>query len=945
LSDLLERESEVHIIETALDAAAAGDGRMVLVEAPAGLGKSTLLAAARSRAGARGFEVLSARGRELEREFPFGVARQLFEVRVRAAPAEERRRLLQGSAALAAELLGLEPAAGAPRPDEGSPYPLLHGLHWLAANLAERAPLVLVVDDGHWADELSLRFIVYLAARLPDLPIAVIAARRPGRHDVEGPLLAQVVSEPATRVVRPGPLSEAATRRLVDDRAPGADDAFAAACHHATGGNPFLLTELLTALTQEGIGPTAASVQRVREIGPAPVSRAVYLALRALPPEATALARALAVLGDGAPLPHLARLGRMSDEDAAEAVAALAALAIVTEAEGDVAFTHPILGRAVYEELEPGERAAAHRSAVRILRAADASAERVAAHALKAGPGTGAEVIAALRVAAADALRRGAPRPAAMYLRRALEDAHEPRERAEVLAELGRAEAAAAEPAAADRLREAIDTLVDGPERRAALQYELGNLLYARGAFGEAAATFDAALAEIGPGSTPLHLSLEAGWAAAALWNRSPAPEIRERIERFVARDATPATRAERDLLANLAGLEMLSGHDREGATARALRAWGDGAMLDQGGADDPAIWAVTGALAGSEAWDELGVVLDLVGEAASRAGAVLAHATAAYVRAYRWLCLGAIGDAVAEIDRALGARALGWGTFVPGAIWVRVRCLLEQGDVDGAAGALADLPPADDPEFRRSPLAVAALGARASVAFVRNENADALTAWREAGEIATAVGVQNPAFFPWRPGAALAAARLGDVAVAVAVADEEIAAARALRVPRTLGVALTVRGIVERPRALDWLGEAVDVLEATPARLDLARALVQQGTALRVAGRRADAREPLRRGLDLADRSGATVLAERARGELVAAGGRPRRARLSGTDALTPSERRVAELVASGMSNREAAEALFVTKKAVEFHLGNVYRKLGLHSRDELADALAKDC
>jgi DNA-binding CsgD family transcriptional regulator len=944
LSELLEREPEVEIIETALAAVAAGDGRMVLVEAPAGLGKSTLLAAAQSRARERGFEVLAARGRELERDFPFGVARQLFEARVRSAPAGERRRLLEGSAALAAELLGLEPHAGAPRPDEGSPYPLLHGLHWLAANLADRAPLALVVDDGHWADELSLRFIVYLAARLPDLPIAVIAARRPGRHDVEGPLLAQVVSEPATRVVRPGPLSEAATGRLVAERAPGADDAFAAACHQATGGNPFLLNELLTALAQEGVAPSAASVERVRAIGPAPVSRAVYLALRALPPEATDLARALAILGDGAPLSQLARLARVSDEDAAEAVAALAGAAVVAEGEGGVSFTHPILGRAVYEELEPRERAAAHRFAVRILRAADAPAERVAAHALKAGPGTGPDVVSALRAAAADALRRGAPRPAATYLRRALEEPHAPGERTEVLAELGRAEAAAAEPAAADRLREAIDTLADGAERRAALQNELGNLLYARGAFGDAAATFDGALREIGPGSTALHLSLEAGWAAAALWNRAPAPEIRERIERFVARDSAPTTRAERDLLANLAGLEMLAGHDREGAMARALRAWGDGAMLDQGGVDDPAIWAVTAALAGSEAWDELGAVLDAVGAAASRAGAVLAHATAGYVRAFRWLCLGVVDDALAEIDRTLAARAVGWGTFVPGAIWVRVRCLLERNDVDAAEAAIADLPDVDDPHFRGSPLAVAALGARANVLFARNDNVRALDAWHEAGEVAAAVGARNPAFFPWRPGAALTAARLGDTAEAVRLTDEEIAAARALGVPRTLGVALTARGIVERPRALDWLGEAVEVLEATPARLDLARALVQQGTALRVAGRRVDARQPLRRGLDLADRSGATALAERARDELIAAGGRPRRRRLSGAEALTPSERRVAELVASGMSNREAAEALFVTKKAIEFHLGNVYRKLGVSSRAELAGTLGDD-
>jgi predicted ATPase len=266
LSELLERDREFEVIDTALDAAHRGDGRLVLVEAAAGLGKSSLLEDARRRALAAGFEVLAARGRELERDFPFGVARQLFEARLRGAGPLERRFLLDGSAGLAAELLGLEPPASGQRPGEGSPFPLLHGLHWLAANLSERAPLALVVDDAHWADELSLRFVVYLAARLEDLRIAMVAARRPGEGGLEGPLLAQLAAEPAARVVRPGPLSEAATRQFVAARAPGAEPAFAAACHHATGGNPFLLGELVRELS--GIAPTAASAGLVARLNP-----------------------------------------------------------------------------------------------------------------------------------------------------------------------------------------------------------------------------------------------------------------------------------------------------------------------------------------------------------------------------------------------------------------------------------------------------------------------------------------------------------------------------------------------------------------------------------------------------------------------------------------------------------------------------------------------------
>jgi DNA-binding CsgD family transcriptional regulator len=944
VSDLLERDPELKVIEDALVAASGGVGGAVLVEAPAGLGKSSLLGAARTRAQERGFTVLAARGRELERDFAFGVARQLFEARLRAERPAARRRLLQGSAGLAAELLGLEASASAPAAGAGAPYPQLHGLHWLAANLAERAPLALVVDDAHWVDELSLRFLAYLGARVHDLPMVLIVARRPGTAGADAALLGELAAEPGARVLRPAPLTEAATGRIVATRAPGAEPAFVAACHRATGGNPFLLGELLVALAQEGAAPVAASVPRVREIGPAPVSRAVYLALRALPPEATALARAVAVLGDGAAVEDVAALGRLSLEAAREAAGALGGAGVLGPADGTIAFAHPILGRAVYEELDATERAAAHRAAVRVLQAAGAGAERIAAHALKAGPGTGSEVVDVLRAAAAEALRRGAPRPAAAYLRRALEEPLAAGAAAEVLVDLGRAEAAAAEPGAADRLREAMAAIGGAPERRAELAAELGNLLHARGAFGEAAEIFDTALAALGPGATPLHQSLEAGWAAAALWNRAPVPEVRARIERLADRQAESPGRAERAVLAQLAVLDAVAGENREGAAACALRAWGDGAMLEDSGVDDPAIWAVTSALLGTEEWEALEGVLDAVTAAARRAGALLADATAGYVCAHRWMCLGAVGDALAEIDRTLEAQRHGWGTFLNAALWVRVRCLLDQGDVAAAAAAV-ERPGADGRHADGSALDATVLDARARVQLARNDPAAALATWRRAGDLQETMGVRNPAFLPWRSGAALAAARAGQPEEARRLADAEVDAARAAGTPRALGVALTARAIVERPpAAMPWLEEAIAVLERTPARLELARALLHHGTVLRVAGRRGDAREPLRRALDMADRCGAPAVAERARDELVAAGGRPRRTRMSGGDALTPSERRVAMLVASGLSNREAAEALFVTKKAVEFHLGNVYRKLDLSGRDELAGALAQD-
>jgi DNA-binding CsgD family transcriptional regulator len=172
---------------------------------------------------------------------------------------------------------------------------------------------------------------------------------------------------------------------------------------------------------------------------------------------------------------------------------------------------------------------------------------------------------------------------------------------------------------------------------------------------------------------------------------------------------------------------------------------------------------------------------------------------------------------------------------------------------------------------------------------------------------------------------------------------DEELALARDFGTPRALGVALRAAGLVaEGSRAESLLGEAVATLESGEARLELARARLELGSLLRRANRRADARPLLREALDVAFHTGASPLAGRAEVELRATGAKPRRLLLTGLDALTASERRVAELAAQGLTNREIAQALFVTARTVEGHLTHVFQKLQLSSREELPAVLA---
>jgi len=210
-------------------------------------------------------------------------------------------------------------------------------------------------------------------------------------------------------------------------------------------------------------------------------------------------------------------------------------------------------------------------------------------------------------------------------------------------------------------------------------------------------------------------------------------------------------------------------------------------------------------------------------------------------------------------------------------------------------------------------------------------------------GERLVAFGVRNPSHSAWRSEAALALRGLGDRDEARRLVEEEVELANRWGAPRPLGVALRAAGLVEAGTdGLRLLRESVETLAASPAQLERAKSLTELGAALRRANQRADARGFLQEGLELAQRCGAVPVVERAHAELLATGARPRRPVRTGVDSLTPSERRVARMAAEGQTNREIAQALFVTPKTIEMHLSHVHRKLDIQARSQLARAMA---
>ncbi|HEY8583799.1 MAG TPA: AAA family ATPase, partial [Capillimicrobium sp.] len=362
---LRERERELAALERERVAALGGSGRLLVVEGPAGIGKTSLLQAVRDDARSSGARVLSARGSELEARFPFGVVHQLLGPTVFAADPAERARWLSGAAARCADVFEAPGAVAADGQAGDELYGKLHGLYWLCASLAQQGPLVVLLDDAQWCDEPSLRFAGFLARRIEELPVLFVVGTRPARD--AGPALAQLVTDAGATVLRPAPLSEAAVGAWVrDELEADAEAGFTAAIHGVTDGNPFLLRELLREVSAEGVAPTAAGARRVEELTPEGVAAVVLRRLAELPPDAGRLARALAVLGGSAAPSVAAALADLDEAACAPAIAALVGAGIVDD-RTSLGFAHPLVRRTVYRDVPAPERTRAHSRAAALL--------------------------------------------------------------------------------------------------------------------------------------------------------------------------------------------------------------------------------------------------------------------------------------------------------------------------------------------------------------------------------------------------------------------------------------------------------------------------------------------------------------------------------------------------------------------------------------------------
>lgn len=928
---VLEREAELERIADLLASAASGRGASLAVQGPAGVGKSTLLAAAADLALDGELDVAAATGHEIERGFAFGVAIQLLTPLIEELSDAEQDELFSGAAGLARPLFAGEIVPGA-----GETFPRIHGLHWLCANLAERRPLLLVVDDAQWADGPSLAFLSYLVPRLSGLPLCLALGIRTG-ETVEGTALEATLAREGGEILAPRPLSEAAVGMLVREQLGDEGPELASECSRLTGGNPLFLRELVRAIGERDM----IDAGQIGELATEGVGRIVVGRTERLSEADRRLVRLISVLDDGADPYLVSRLVEIEPEDLAEAIDKLVAVGLL-DGDRPLSFEHPIVRRAVYESIPPGTRSRIHLDAARALVEVPATAERAAAHLLECdvavGP-AGEQVVDALRLAARRAGQAGAGEQSRSFLGRALAEQLTPEVRRGVLVELGTEELRMGIPEAMEHLAEAHQLSAPGSER-AAVAVALSAAQAQNGALAEASETCDRALAQVE--ADDLRLALEAQRANSrwlgGMMEESERARLRA-LEPEVAAGETPGQRAMLTVLAAEAGVSGSLSAARVGTLAD--NALGDGALLAEVGAEHPSFTSAAAAKTLSDDLDGAADEWTRGVEHSRRRGSLSAYAHALCCRAYTRGLAGDVTGSEADAAEAIDLLPDTYPPMAPMALAAAANVAAERGDLDLDFEERLEELVGSEPSRVAGTVnyAVAASGA---LALSRGDATSALERFNEAGRRCLQIGWTGPGSIPWRSGAALALVELGRHGEALELADQELELACASGASGPIGIALSAKAIaVGGSAGIELCGEAAAVLADSGARLRSAKAQIQLGTMLRASGADSECRTPLREGMDLAHRCGSTRAVDAALSELRASGARPRRPALRGSAALSPKERETAHLAAGGLGNREIAEAMFLTQRTVEMHLSSVYRKLEIASREQLPEAL----
>jgi DNA-binding CsgD family transcriptional regulator len=924
---LIERAAELSAAQELLRGAAAGSGGSLLLAGGAGIGKSAIIAQTQDAARAAGFLVLSSCPTPVSAALSHGVVRDWLGPHVRAG--RPGHRPFDGPAADLAEAL-TAPCS----PDQvWNLASLDYALTWALESLADTHPLLLVVDDVQWADVGSLQLLDLLSARVHLMPVALLMAQRSGEPSLAPAMLERIAGRAAT--VEPAPLSvmgvEAARRGLTEP--PGLAEVPAKELHRLTGGVPFLLGELLRSgradRTPRGV------VDSVRE------------RLTRLGTDAVAVARAAAVLGDEAEFDAVAELTGLSVADLADPLEMLADAGILTLGMWRTWPAHPLVAEAILSSMTPSERSSLHRSAAEHLGKLGRSTQVVASHLVHTLPDEDSGVVSLLRTAGEDSLRSGAPDVAARQLLRAVGETRPEDTATDLLALTASAHLLAGRRAEAfDLWSRALDRTTD-PSARAGLLADIGDARTTMGERPEASQAYQralAALAEAGHDSSSpaMRRVLVRMGFTRALYDGART-EIVSAVADAEQQPASSDTHTDRLLFALAASDLAMCAQDRGRALDLAVRALGEGALLAEETSEGIGFYVTSAVLSWADAYPENLGALNAAVEDARERGSVLGFAAASYCRGFVHYRQGRLRAASAEFQAALDLRRQGWPDFAETAVAGAALTHVGLGQHEEARALEPELRAAAGRGQFISALPIAVAGV---VRAVHGDHEQALDDYRRAARL-MGQHPDNASIVEWRELSAWSLNALGRPAEALDLAEEAVTLARRWGAPRAVGFALrTLAQLTDRDRGIDLLREALTELEAVGCVDYRARTAIDLGQLLLAGGR--DQRDEgvwlLRQALEYGRDTGVAPAVRRATRLLVRAGESVTDPAGHPASSLTPGERRVVELAVVGDTNRQIAQKLFVTVKAVEWHLSNAYRKLGISSRAGLGAALYGD-
>ena len=938
-------------------------GDLLLYSGSAGFGKTTMLAELRRAATVRGALILSSRGGEQQRKAPFHVVRQLLQPLLARLGEHEHRELLESWYDIAAPALGLIPHA--PRRSGELLEPQREGvnqaLDWLLTQLAvRRGPLVVIVDDLHWIDTESLDWLSGFVGRLPGLPVLLALAFRPeDLPDPARPLLeygavpiqhraeGQIGVQMQLRTLGPVSTDHLIRKELGED----ADDMFCREAWSITGGSPFDLVALIAKMKDRGLSPVDENIRELRGLVAASRGHGIAKRLAQFGPDTTRFAYAAAVL-DTEINPDIA--GRMaalnpsSQRTAMERLVEERILREAMDAKGRpvLEFVHPTIGTAVYQSmLLSAMRTSLHGKAAAELVADGASAATASRHLLETYAEDDPAVVVILRQAAVEHMAMGAPEAARRCLERALSEPPAEEDRADVLFELGRSALLTDPHATVNHLRQALSATSGlNPQRREEATLRLGQALGHSNRMAEAAQVTADEISRTPPGPGRVRLQAAYYMWRAFLRDTEDGAECSARLAELSDElSAEPSGGLQDAAEAGPRAVKVvrawdlaMRGDDSAETLALAEHAFVDGRLIDgigwtntTWGFEIPILLGLTYAYN-----DRLDLASRLANEGARSielAGWSGGHQ--AFTNFLGGMVLnrwGRLTEAEALLRNTLRrSDRLGRNTPLQwDIVGVLIDTLLARGRVDQAVELAAEYRfEAPYPKVMALPDAPTLHGRLLLAQNRRKEAADELA---EAGAKLRARGWRNTVWAPWAGHLALAIAP-EEPERARELAAQALAEARLHGTNSAVGTALRLAAAVAEPGdALDLLQQSVDRLGQSPAAYEYALALIDQGAALRRAGRPRDAIGPLEQGADLAMQCGAGGLVQRGRGELVASGASPTRAQSVVVRVLNPEERQAAVLASRGLDVERIAEAMNIGVGVAGALLAAAHRKVG---------------